>query len=134
MDEVLKRVKDAAVTFIAQEDTGHLVTASILSVSILMTIALLSQGSTDSVFQHGFGIWGQHDASDRIQAEERERDEAEREIFQEHPPGGSRKTVSDEVIGADLFLATNLPWITLAMAVVVLAGSVHVVVSSTPDR
>ncbi|RHZ33124.1 hypothetical protein DYB26_009241 [Aphanomyces astaci] len=127
-EELVQRVVDAVVAFFAKEDTGHLVTASILSVSILMTIALLSQGSTDSVFQHGFGVWGQHAAADRIQGEERERDEAEREIFQESNVSG--KSTPEEIVGADLFLATKLPWITLSLAVVVVAGSVHVAVSS----
>ncbi|KAF0701471.1 Aste57867_8047 [Aphanomyces stellatus] len=125
--EQVERVRGAVLDFIAKEDTGHLVTASILSVSILMTIAILSQGSTDSVFQYGFGIWGQHAAKDRYDEEERERDEAERDIFQEPVP----PTRALEEVGADVFLASKIPWIILSMAVVVVAGSVHHVAVSS---
>ncbi|CAK4073367.1 unnamed protein product [Aphanomyces euteiches] len=125
--DVVTKVTDSIWSFFANEDTSHLVTASIISVSILMTLALLSQGSTDSVFQYGFGIWGQRAAKERIEAEERERDEAEREIFQD-PVQHSK---APEEIGADLILASKIPWITLTLAVVAVAGSVHVVVSSS---
>jgi hypothetical protein len=113
---------DHVLRLIAEEDTSLLVSTSVISVSILMTFALLCQGNKDSIFQVGLGLWG-HTGPSIAEIEEKAIDEAEREIFQE---GIKSEIDSAESVGIDIFMSSKIPLLTLIMAAIAVLGAVHV--------
>ena len=100
-------------------DAGMLIAASTISICVLMTLAILSQGSSHSIFRKGLKI-NSGGSKDQREKEEKELEEAEEEIFGNK---ARERGVSSADIGIQAFMKSNLPTATCLLLVLVVVGS-----------
>lgn len=108
--------------FYGSADAGMVIAASTVSICVLMTLAILSQGCSDTIFLKGLKLCG-NGSKEQRKKDEKELDEAEAEIFGDKT---RERGVSSADIGIQALMRSNIPKVTwFLLVLIVLASAYH---------
>lgn len=116
--------------FYTSIDMGMAIAASVVSICTLMSLAILAQGSTDTVFLTGIKLWGSSSSrAKEKEKEEEKRDEAEEEVFGDAATKAHRGACPAD-LGMQAFMHSSIPKLTLLMLMItIVLGAYHAAVT-----
>ena len=93
--------------FYASADVSMVIASCMITACILMSLAIFAQGYSDTIFLQGIQLWNSP-SSTRVQ-EEKDRDDAEKEVFESGP---SKRSPGSADAGVETFMKSSAPTIT----------------------
>lgn len=109
LDQQFQRLVD----FYSSANVAMFIASAVVSVSMLLTCAILAQGSEHTIFREGLVFFSGKSRRRHIQ-DEAETDAAEEALFPGNVPSPKSKTVAE--MGIDAFMNSAAPVLTIILA------------------